>query len=156
MPASTAVLAILLAGSQPVSLAPQASTAPSPTETFVRVYSDTTRGITPPAVVRMEQLLYTPESLRAKVQGEEKFDLKSVSPLAQSARINAPVLIAHGEQDDTVSPRQGRKLVEALAARKANVSSVFYKDGGHDFSSSEDFADFLRRLETFLAKHNPA
>jgi dipeptidyl aminopeptidase/acylaminoacyl peptidase len=95
-------------------------------------------------------------SWRAKVQGEDKFDLASVSPLAQSARIKAPVLIAHGDQDETVSSKQARKLVEALTARKADVSSVFYKDGGHDFSSSEDLADFFRRLESFLAKHNPA
>jgi dipeptidyl aminopeptidase/acylaminoacyl peptidase len=47
-------------------------------------------------------------------------------------------------------------MVEALTKTGGNVTSVFYKKGGHSFSSSEDFADWLRRLEAFLAKHNPA
>lgn len=93
---------------------------------------------------------------RTKVKGDGRFDLKSVSPLAQAARLRVPVLIAHGDQDETVAVEQGRRMVKALTASKADVTSVFYKDGEHDFSSSEDLADFLRRLETFLAKHNPA
>jgi dipeptidyl aminopeptidase/acylaminoacyl peptidase len=93
---------------------------------------------------------------RTKVQGEGKIDLKTVSPLAQASRLKIPVLIAHGELDDTVSVKQGKQMVAALEANKADVTSVFYKDGGHDFSSSEDFADFLRRLEAFLAKNNPS
>jgi dipeptidyl aminopeptidase/acylaminoacyl peptidase len=93
---------------------------------------------------------------RTKVQGEDRVDLKTVSPLAQAARLKVPVLIAHGEADETVSVKQGREMVAALQENKADVTSVFYKDGGHDFSSSEDLADFLRRLEAFLAKHNPA
>jgi dipeptidyl aminopeptidase/acylaminoacyl peptidase len=93
---------------------------------------------------------------RTKLKGDERFDLKSVSPLMQAARLKVPVLIAHGEKDQTVPVAQGRQMVKALAATKADVTSVFYKDGEHDFTSSEDLADFLRRLEAFLAKHNPA
>jgi dipeptidyl aminopeptidase/acylaminoacyl peptidase len=93
---------------------------------------------------------------RTKVQGEGKIDLKTVSPLVQAARLKAPVLIAHGEKDETVSVKQGKQLVAALEKNGADVSSIFYKEGGHDFSSSSDLADFLRRLEAFLAKNNPA
>ena len=93
---------------------------------------------------------------RTKVKGDDRFDLKSVSPLTHAARLKVPVLIAHGDQDQTVSVEQGRRMVKALTASKANVTSVFYKDGEHDFSSSEDLADFLRRLEAFLTRHNPA
>ena len=93
---------------------------------------------------------------RTKVQGEGKVDLKTVSPLSQAARLKVPVLIAHGEEDETVSVKQGKQMVAALQKNGADVKFVFYKDGGHDFSSSEDMADFLRRLEAFLAKNNPA
>lgn len=93
---------------------------------------------------------------RTRVQGEGKFDLDSVSPLAHAQRLRVPVLIAHGEDDDTVSVKQSRQLVDALKQAQVEVSSVFYKDAGHNFSNSEDLADFLRRLEAFLAKHNPA
>lgn len=93
---------------------------------------------------------------RTKVQGEGTVDLKTVSPLAHAARLKIPVFIVHGEADETVSVKQGKQMVAALQKNGANVTSVFYKDGGHDFSSSEDLADFMRRLEAFLAKHNPA
>jgi len=93
---------------------------------------------------------------RTKVQGEGKFDLKTVSPLAHAASIRVPVLIAHGEKDKTVLATQSHQMVAALQAAKADVTSVFYKEGGHDFSSSTDLADFLRRLEAFVGKHNPA
>ena len=47
-------------------------------------------------------------------------------------------------------------MVKALAATKADVTSVFYKDSGHNFADSSDMEDFLGRLESFLTKHNPA
>jgi dipeptidyl aminopeptidase/acylaminoacyl peptidase len=92
---------------------------------------------------------------RTKVQGRTDVDLRAVSPLAQAARLRTPLLLAHGEKDERVSVRQGQLMVAALEANKADVTSVFYKKGGHSFSSTEDFADFLARLEAFLAKNNP-
>ncbi len=91
-----------------------------------------------------------------KVAGEDKIDLDSVSPLAQAARLNIPVLIAHGEKDTNVPPRQGHQLVAALTKRRADIESVFYKDAEHGFDKPEDMADYLRRVEAFLKKHNPA
>lgn len=93
---------------------------------------------------------------RTKVKGEGQFDLKQVSPLAQAARLKVPVFVAHGEKDQTVLVKQGKAMVEALQARKADVTAIFYKEAGHDFSRTEDLADFLKRLEAFFAKHNPA
>jgi len=93
---------------------------------------------------------------QSKVQGEDKIDLKLVSPLAQADRLTVPVLIAHGEKDDTVPPRQAHQMVDALTARKAEVESLFYKDEGHGLVKKEDLTDFLTHLDAFLAKHNPA
>lgn len=93
---------------------------------------------------------------RTRVAGEGKFDLASVSPLAHAGRLKRPVLIAHGEMDSTVLARQSHDMVKALEKSGANVTSVFYPAGGHNFASSEDLADFLKRLEEFLRKHNPA
>jgi dipeptidyl aminopeptidase/acylaminoacyl peptidase len=47
-------------------------------------------------------------------------------------------------------------MVKALQEHGADVTAAFYADGGHDFDNSENFADFLGRLELFLRKHNPA
>lgn len=92
---------------------------------------------------------------RAKVAGEGVKDVRELSPVTHADRLTIPVLIGHGEQDDVVSVKQGRAMVKALTAAKANVASVFYKDSGHDFEDSDDMADFFRRLDAFLATHNP-
>ena len=94
-----------------------------------------------------------------RVRGEKDTDLKALSPLAQAARMTVPVLIAHGSRDDNVPAEQAQKMVAALAARKKpqpEVVSVFYANEGHGLDRSENIADFLTRLEAFLAKHNPA
>jgi dipeptidyl aminopeptidase/acylaminoacyl peptidase len=91
-----------------------------------------------------------------RVRGEEERDLRSISPLRQAERIRVPLLVAHGEKDTNVPPSQSRDLVRALARRNAGVESVFYPEAEHGFTRPEDSADFLRRLEAFLARHNPA
>ncbi len=93
---------------------------------------------------------------QAKIAGEDKIDLDTVSPLPQQARLSVPVLIAHGEQDTTVPPRQSHLLVAALEKRHADVQSVFYKEAPHGLSKPEDMTDYLKRVEAFLAKHNPS
>jgi dipeptidyl aminopeptidase/acylaminoacyl peptidase len=93
---------------------------------------------------------------RTKVAGEGKFDLKTVSPLSYADRLKIPVLIGHGEADTTVPPKQSHMMVDALTRAGANVTSVFYKESEHEFASTADYEDFLKRLEAFLAKYNPA
>ncbi|MDH7975453.1 S9 family peptidase [Sphingomonas sp. AR_OL41] len=93
---------------------------------------------------------------QTKIAGEDKIDLDTVSPLAQASRLTIPVLIAQGEKDSNVPPRQGHAMVDALTKRHADVESVFYKEAEHGFTKPEDMADYLRRVEAFLAKHNPA
>jgi dipeptidyl aminopeptidase/acylaminoacyl peptidase len=92
---------------------------------------------------------------RRRVQGEEAIDLGAISPLRQADRIRVPLLIAHGEKDTNVPVSQSRDLIRALARRNAVVESVFYPEGEHGFTRAQDSIDFLRRLEAFLARHNP-
>lgn len=93
---------------------------------------------------------------RTKVAGEGKVDLSAVSPITYAAKLKVPVLIAHGEDDETVLPAQSHDMVNALRAGNVPVASVFYSNTGHEFGSSENLDDFLRRLEALLAKYNPA
>ena len=83
-------------------------------------------------------------------------DLGAVSPINFADRLKTPVLIGQGEQDTTVPVNQGHKMVDALNKAGANVTSAFYKDSDHDFGSSADLEDWLKHLEEFLAKYNPA
>jgi dipeptidyl aminopeptidase/acylaminoacyl peptidase len=93
---------------------------------------------------------------RTKVVGVENVDLKSVSPLNHISELKVPLLIGHGEKDERVPVKQSRQMVDALARVGAPVSSIFYKDEGHGFDKSADLEDWLKRLEGFLAKYNPA
>ncbi|MES2054681.1 MAG: S9 family peptidase [Pseudomonadota bacterium] len=93
---------------------------------------------------------------QAKVEGAEKQDLNAVSPLAQSTRLTIPVFIAHGEKDDNVPAKQSHQMIAALKKRGVAADAAFYPTAKHGLQKREDIIDFLKRLEAFLAKHNPA
>lgn len=93
---------------------------------------------------------------RRRVQGEERGDLDAVSPLRQAERLRVPLLVAHGERDARVPVAQSRDFLRALERRGIAAESVFYAEAGHDFTRTEDRADFLRRVAGFLERHNPA
>jgi dipeptidyl aminopeptidase/acylaminoacyl peptidase len=113
-----------------------------------------------PAMLRYDRKTFSAtryfKKWRSKVSGEGKADLSAVSPINFATQIKIPIFIAHGEQDDNVLPKQSHVMVDALTRSGANVTSMFYKDSSHDFGSSADLEDWLRRLEAFLAKYNPA
>jgi dipeptidyl aminopeptidase/acylaminoacyl peptidase len=93
---------------------------------------------------------------RQRVVGEEQRDLAAVSPLQQARRIAIPVLIAHGEADSNVPVDHARKLIAALVKARIAHEAVLYPGMGHGFEKPEDSIDFLKRVEAFLARHNPA
>jgi dipeptidyl aminopeptidase/acylaminoacyl peptidase len=93
---------------------------------------------------------------RDRVRGEGHPDLREVSPIARAAQIRIPILIAHGEKDGNVPVRQSRMLHEALLRAHVAHDFVLYPDEGHGFAKVENSVDFLRRVEAFLARHNPA
>ena len=95
---------------------------------------------------------------RRWVEGEEHSDLDAISPLQQAARIRVPLLLAHGERDRNVPVSQSHDLVRAIgrAGTGGQVESIFYPEAVHGFTRPEDSADFLRRVDAFLAAHNPA
>ncbi|HEX8379211.1 MAG TPA: S9 family peptidase [Allosphingosinicella sp.] len=93
---------------------------------------------------------------RDRIRGPEDFDLKNVSPINRAREIRVPMLIAHGEKDSNVPANQSKRLHEAL--RKAGIPHeyVTYPEEGHGFQKVENSVDFLKRVDAFLAKHNPA
>ncbi|HEV2865682.1 MAG TPA: S9 family peptidase [Allosphingosinicella sp.] len=93
---------------------------------------------------------------RQRVRGEEQTDLDSISTLRHPQLLRVPLLLAHGEQDLTVPIEQSRRLARALERAHAPVETVFYPKSGHGFTDAAESADFMRRVEAFLARHNPA
>lgn len=110
------------------------------------------------------QLKYDGKSLRSryarewkdKVRGEEDFDLDTVSPAKNAAKLTRPILLTHGDEDSNVPFSQFKKMMDALKKAKKPVESHIYEGEGHGFEDSANAKDWLDRLEAFLAKHNPA
>jgi dipeptidyl aminopeptidase/acylaminoacyl peptidase len=93
---------------------------------------------------------------RRRVRGEEQTDLDAISPVRHPERLRVPLLLAHGEQDVNVPVDHSRRLARALQRARANVEVVFYPKSGHGFTDAQEAADYLRRVEAFLRRHNPA
>ena len=71
-------------------------------------------------------------------------------------RLQVPVLLIHGDADNTVPISQSKNYDAAL--KKAGRPHEFYiiKDEGHGFMLKDSFAFYLTKLDAFLAAHNPA
>jgi acetyl esterase/lipase len=78
---------------------------------------------------------------------------KTISPLHQAKRIQAPVLMAYGEWDLRVPLIHGEKLRDALKDHNRQVEWIVYPEEGHGWSRVETQRDFWRRVEAFLARH---
>lgn len=75
------------------------------------------------------------------------------SPLTHAARIDKPLLVFHGADDDVVPKRQSRRLVKALRQNGIEVEHVEYPGEGHGVRRSANVEDQLRRTEAFLARY---
>ena len=88
--------------------------------------------------------------------GDAKADaemLTAVSPVAQAARIRAPLLLAFGERDLRVPLAHGRRLRSALRDAGREPEWVTYPNEGHSWRLAETRTDFALRVEAFLARH---
>jgi dipeptidyl aminopeptidase/acylaminoacyl peptidase len=77
---------------------------------------------------------------------------QDVSPVAQAAKIKVPVLLAHGQYDRRVPPAHADDFVGAARRAGVKVEYVKYDRDGHGWHYADDHADFLRRVEAFLAQ----
>lgn len=96
------------------------------------------------------------ENWRSRLQGDNTFDLKTVSPLYTVDRLKVPVLIAHGDADPRVPFKQSKQYADALTA--AGKVHEFYPipDEVHGFTKAANEQLWLDKLDAFLAKYNPA
>ena len=91
-----------------------------------------------------------------RVEGEEDFDLDTVSPYRLAATLTRPVLVAHGKKDANVPWSQFTKF--RSAAKDAAVAPVelVFEEEGHGFDEPENEQKWYEELVAFLARHNPA
>jgi dipeptidyl aminopeptidase/acylaminoacyl peptidase len=72
------------------------------------------------------------------------------SPYHRLENIRVPLLIAHGERDERVSPKQSEQLVERLRELGKSFEYVTYPTEAHGLLRAGPQLDFYRRLERFL------
>lgn len=72
------------------------------------------------------------------------------SPVLRLDRLAVPVLVAHGELDARVHPKQSEELVAELRRLGKTFEYVTYPTEAHGFLRAGPQLDFYRRLERFL------
>jgi len=75
---------------------------------------------------------------------------KATSPLANAAKIKAPVLMAYGAQDYRVPIAHGERMRDALKAQGTPVEWIVYSEEGHGFQLEANRFDFYGRVARFL------
>jgi dienelactone hydrolase len=78
--------------------------------------------------------------------------LEKVSPIANAASINAPVLLIHGGRDDRVPVQQSEAMRAALVASRKPAELHILPHARHDFSPAQ-FEESWPWVVSFLATH---
>jgi len=79
--------------------------------------------------------------------------LHETSPLDNVAKIRAPVLLAHGENDERVHVRHARMMAKALRSAGKDVEYLEFANEVHGLLLEENRLHFYERLGEFFDKH---
>ena len=90
----------------------------------------------------LERMMGHPSTARAAY--------RAGSPVHRLEQVQAPLLIAHGERDERVSPKQSEELVTALRRLGKTFEYVTYPTEAHGLLRAGPQVHFYRRLERFL------
>jgi dipeptidyl aminopeptidase/acylaminoacyl peptidase len=78
---------------------------------------------------------------------------RSRSPIHLAERIEAPLLILQGRDDEVVPPAQSESIAARLQALGRAVELHLYDGEGHGWQRAETTEDELPRIERFLERH---
>lgn len=87
------------------------------------------------------------------VIGKDDADLAANSPAKLADKINVPVLLVHGEEDQRAPFVQAKAMRAALDAAHKPYEWLSKPEEGHGFYSEENTTEFYELLQAFLAKH---
>lgn len=81
--------------------------------------------------------------------------LRQTSPLNHSRDIRAPLLLAHGAEDDRVPVSQSRELASEMDSSPSKTFEYLeLPKGDHHLSREQDRLRFFNAMDTFLRKYN--
>jgi len=83
---------------------------------------------------------------------ENREFLESISPINNVDRIEAPLLVLHGENDPRVPVGEAEQIAEE-AGEHVSTDLVVFEDEGHGFSKLENRITAYRRIVEFLDEH---
>ncbi len=97
--------------------------------------------------------IYTAERLGFPDKNPEAY--KRSSPIAYADKLEKPLLILHGMQDDNVHVQDSVQLVEKLIrlGKTPYFEAMFYPAENHTFARPESWTDEYSRILTFFEKH---
>lgn len=79
--------------------------------------------------------------------------LRQVSPVNHAEQVRIPILLIHGEEDQTVPVDQSRRMHERLRGAGKDVQYIEFEHEFHSFFMQENRARMMREMETFLNRH---
>ena len=77
--------------------------------------------------------------------------LEAASPVNFAGQITAPLLIVHGDKDNTVPIEQAKAMVSALRKAGRKPETLYFSNLGHRFPHEKDGVEFLSKIAAFLA-----
>jgi dipeptidyl aminopeptidase/acylaminoacyl peptidase len=110
-------------------------------------------GVTDLATIIRDDRWYHEVDLPLFPDDTDKKLREAVSPLRNVDKINAPVLIAHGEQDWRVHVKHAKKLAKALKKAGKPYELYLYDDEIHGFAEGQNSVAFYRAPGDFLDRH---
>lgn len=79
--------------------------------------------------------------------------LEQISPINHVDKINAPILLIHGERDKTVLLEQSKNMFDALKAAGKKVTFIKLKHGDHHLSNAENRLKALKAIDKFIKQY---
>ena len=96
---------------------------------------------------------YFGDDFMAKVIGDDPEALRSISPQENIDKINAPMLIIHGEEDERTPFKDAVKFVEALKEKDKRFEYKWYPKEGHGNVNIDNQVDEWQRIQGFLQEN---
>lgn len=85
--------------------------------------------------------------------GKDSHRLRQTSPLENVEKFRAPVLLAHGEDDERVHVAHSQKMAKALSKAGKRVDLLVLKNEAHAFRAEEGRIEFFQTLGRFLLEN---
>jgi dipeptidyl aminopeptidase/acylaminoacyl peptidase len=85
--------------------------------------------------------------------GNNKDQLKSFSPVNYAEKIQAPLLLAHGKEDQVADFEHVEQLQDALDDANKSYEWFVVEDEGHGFYNPKNQKAYMKKVLNFLDKH---